>query len=381
MTEKTVFFSVGDDSGDLHASNLMREVRRLEPEVSFVGFGMGRMRDAGLEELETEDARGSTMWLHSVLRLGKFRRRLDTCREYFDRTPPDVVVLVDYGGFNLYVARAARRREIPVVYYILPQVWAHGRYRLKKIRKWVNRPLVIYPFDPPLYRSYGVEAKYVGHPLFDHLERNGPGESEVARLRKGLDGRPVAFFPGSRRQEVRANLPIMLEAAETLQREIPELSFALVSPEKMRPVVEEILEEGEVEVALPETDAATLAAAAELCITKSGTITLEIAAQGTPMVVFYRVNPLFYFLGAGVMETPYIELVNNLAGRMVVPEKVMRSADPDWVVEQAGRLLGDTEEYRRCRREIERTLEGFAEPGASQQAAREVVEVMRQNEE
>ena len=381
MAEKNIFFSVGDDSGDLHASYLMREVRRLEPEASFVGFGMGRMREAGLHELEKEDARGSAMWLHSVLRLGKFRRLLDTCREYFERTPPEVVVLVDYGGFNLYVARAATRRDIPVVYYILPQVWAHGRYRLKKIRKWVSRPLVIYPFEPSLYRSYGVEARYVGHPLFDHLERNGPGESEVARLREGLGGRPVAFFPGSRRQEVRANLPIMLEAAQRLTGKFPELRFALVSPPKARPVAEEILGKAEMDVALPDTDAATLAAAADLCITKSGTITLEIAAQGTPMVVFYRVNPLFYFLGAGVMETPYIELVNNLAGRMVVPEKVMRSPDPDWVVEQAGRLLGDPEEYRRCRREIDRTLEGFAEPGASERAAREVVEVMNQNEE
>jgi lipid-A-disaccharide synthase len=378
MAEKTIFFSVGDDSGDLHAASMMREVRRLEPAVSFVGFGMERMREEGLSVLEPQDQRGSAMWFHNVLRLGQFRQRLDICRQYFDESPPQLVVLVDYGGFNLYVARAATRRDIPVVYYILPQVWAHGRYRLKKIRKWVTRPLVIYPFEPQIYQSYGVDAEYVGHPLFDHLERSGPSEEQAAKLREALGRRPVALFPGSRQQEVRANLPIMLEAAEELQREFPELTFALVSPDKVSPVVDEFLQDAEVEVTRPDCDAATLAAAVDLCITKSGTITLEIAAQGTPLVAFYRVNALFYFLASGAVETPYIEIVNNLAGRMVCPEKVMRSPNVDWVVGEAGRLLGDEHEYRRCQRGIERTLEGFARPGASKRAARAVVELLNE---
>jgi lipid-A-disaccharide synthase len=161
----------------------------------------------------------------------------------------------------------------------------------------------------------------------------------------------------------------MLEAGVLLQERFPELRFGLVCPGAVRPVVDEILRAGELGVRVLDTDAATLAAAAELCITKSGTITLEIASQGTPMVIFYRLNPVLYFLALGVTDAPYIGLINNLAGQMICPEKAMPRPDPRWVVKQAGRLLGEGGEYARCRREIERALEGFAEPGASARAA------------
>lgn len=376
MSEPTIFMSAGDDSGDLHASNLMRALSRIKPGVSYAGFGMKRMLGAGLKPLEPEDERGSAMWLHNLLRVGDFYRRLNACRKYFREVSPDVVVLVDYGGFNLYLARAATRQGIPVVYYILPQVWAHGRYRLKKIRKWVTLPIVIYPFEPDLYESYGVQARYVGHPLFDHLAENGPEEAEVHDLRENLGGRPVALFPGSRRQEVSANLPVLLEAAGALRRRFTDLTFGLVCPDTVQPVARELIEARRVEVFLPETDAPTLAAASELCLTKSGTITLEIAALGTPMVICYRVNPLFYFLARGLTDTAHIGLINNLAGREVCPEKAMPRFNPEWVVEKADRLLGDENHYAKCQRDIERVLKGFACPGASERAAHAVAEFL-----
>ncbi len=376
MADTTIFMSAGDDSGDLHAANFMEAVKDIQPDASFIGFGMERMREAGLEELSAGADEDSAMWLHNLIRIGDFYNRLNACRKLFAEDPPDLVVLVDFGGFNLYVARAATRADIPVVYYILPQVWAHGRYRLKKIRKWVTRPLVIYPFEPDLYAEYDVDAEYVGHPLFDHLEQNVDTDGGASELKDKLGDRGVALFPGSRKQEVHANLPIMLEAAERLQKQYPELRFASVVPSKMRSITEDLCEHSAVNVTLSDVDAPVLADACELCLTKSGTITLEIAAMETPMVIFYRVNPFFYFLGAGVTETPYIGLINNLSGRMVCPEKAMPWADVDWVVEQADDLLGDGQYYESCRREMEKTLEGFAEPGASVRAARAACELL-----
>ena len=374
--DPTIFLSAGDDSGDLHAANVMRSIRETRPKVRFTGLGMDRMAEAGLEPLAEDGPSDSAMWLHNALRVGSFRARLNRCRKLFRENPPGLVMLVDFGGFNLYVARAAQQQNIPVLYYILPQVWAHGRYRLKKIRKWVDRPLVIYPFEPPIYRQYGVEAEYVGHPLFDELDRNGPGDEEVQRLRAVLGERTVALFPGSRRQEIKANLPIMLEAGTRLKGRFGDLSFAAVVPPAVRSLVEEMSAEAELEVLLPDARAVVLARCAEICLTKSGTITLEIASQHTPMVIFYRINPLLYFLGSGVKQTRYFGLINVLAGREICPERSMYRDEPDWVAERAGELLGDAGKHEQCRNEIRRAIAPIARPGASEAAARAAVDLL-----
>ncbi len=372
-----MFFSVGDDSGDLHASNLMRAIRALDSDVSFVGLGMRRMLAAGLEPLAEEDARGSALALHYVWRIGQFRRRFELCRRLFRERRPDLVVLVDFGGFNLYLARAATAAGIPVLYYILPQVWAHGRYRLKKIRKWVTRALVVYPFEPALYRSYGVEAQYVGHPLFDELEQAPPSEDKVNELRASLGQQVVGLFPGSRRQEVQTNLPVMLKSAARIRQELPQVRFATVCPEKVRPLVRGILQGGGPEVALPGVRPVELARASVLCVAKPGTITLEIASQLTPMIVFYRLSGVLYFLLQGILQTPYLSIVNKLADRVICPEKLMWKPEPNWVAGRALKLLADREQYERCRRDLRALMEGFARPGASGRAARVAVDMAR----
>lgn len=375
MPHRRVLFSVGDDSGDLHAANLMRAMRRLEPEVRFAGFGMERMAEAGLEPLAAGGrAEGggadSAMWLHNVLRAGQFRRRLVCCRDYLDSRPPDLVVPVDFGGFNLFLCREAARRRIPVFYYIPPQVWAHGRYRLKKLRKWVTRCGLIYPFEEALYRRYGVPAEYVGHPLFDELKRSPPSARTVEALRGRFGDCLVGVFPGSRRQEVAAHLPVVLKSCRDIRRAVPHASFALLGGPKVGAFLRELLGAGGSGLELLEgVTPAELAKASRLCITKSGTVTLEIASQGTPMVIFYRASPLVIFLAHGLADTPYMGLINNLAGRVVCPEKHMVRPCAGWVAEQAVRLLTDRGAYENCRQAIGRALAGFAEPGASARAA------------
>jgi len=376
MAQKTIFLSVGDESGDLHASNLMRAVLARGREVAFVGFGMGRMAAVGMETLGGRDEQGGAMWLHNVLRAGRFRRRLGMCREVFRDRRPDLVVLVDFGGFNFYVARAATAAGIPVLYYILPQVWAHGRYRLKKVRKWVTRSLVIYPFEPELYRAYGVDAEYVGHPLFDELARQPVTAEEVEHIRREVGGRIVALFPGSRRQEVRANLPVMLSACARVRESHPDVRFALISPSEVRGTIEGMLRDGGVQVALPQARPVALARAAELCLTKSGTITLEIASQLTPMIIFYRLSGFVYFLARGISHTPWVGIVNNLAGRMVCPEKAMPRPDVGWVTKHALEVLGSRERYEDYRRDLEKVMGDFARPGASERAAQVALEMV-----
>ncbi len=377
MGQKRILLSVGDDSGDLHASNLMRAMRELEPDLSFVGFGMDRMAQAGLESLETGVPAGSAMWLHNLLRIGYYRRRLARCREYMDGHRVDLVVPVDFGGFNMYLCRAATARGVPVFYYIPPQVWAHGTYRLKKLKKWVSRAGLIYPFEPELYRRYGVEAEYVGHPLFDEIERHPPSERVVAELKDRFGSSLIGVFPGSRRQEIRAHLPVVLESCRRIRSAVPEVSFAAVCPSGIVPVVREHLKGAATGMTVLEGVKPTeLARASRLCIAKSGTVTLEVASQLTPMVIFYRVSPLLMFLARAMTATAHISVVNTLAGRTICPERPMTSCDVEWVTREALRFLRDEAARRECRNELRRALDGFAVAGASAQAARSALELI-----
>ncbi len=241
----------------------------------------------------------------------------------------------------------------------------------KKLKRWVTRAGLIYPFESGLYRRWGVEADYVGHPLFDELERRPPREEVVRGLRERFGESLVGVLPGSRRQEVRAHMPMIVEACRRIRRAAPGAAFAVLSTAKMRPFVDESLGRSSVRLEVLEgVRPVELARASALCLTKSGTVTLEIASQGTPMVIFYRASPLVAFLAYGLARVPYIGLINVLAGRMICPEKAMVRANAAWVARQAVRLMEQPEAHRACRRAIERVLEGFAEPGASARAAR-----------
>ncbi len=375
MPQQSILLSVGDDSADLHAAHLMRALRRREPAVRFVGFGMERMKAAGLEPLQ--ESEGSAMWLRNILRAGHFRRRLKLCEDLFARGEVDLFIPVDYGGFNLYVCRAAARRGVPVFYYIPPQVWAHGRYRLKKLRKWTTRVGLIYPFEPPLYERYGVEARYVGHPLFDELQESPLSDETVARLRERFGEELIGVFPGSRLQEVRAHARMLAGCCRRVRAEAPDAGFALVSPPRILPEVREQLRAADAPIeVLEDVRPAELARAARVCVTKSGTVTLEIAAQTTPMVIFYRTNPLLYFIALGLADTPWAGLANVLAGREICPERVMARDEPDWLAHQTLRLLRDERAHAECRRALAGALEGFAEPGASERAARAALELL-----
>ncbi len=377
MSSIEIFLSAGDESGDLHASNLMGEIKSMEQNVRFAGVGRSRMKKMGLRSVRRESEMDGAMWLHNLLRLGQFRQLLTNCRHYLKTERPDLVVLVDFGGFNLYVARAATELGLPVLYYIPPQVWAHGAHRAKKLKKWVNRVAVIYPFEVDFYRERSMKVNYVGHPLFDEIERHPPRQEIVEHIIGERRSPLIGLFPGSRAQEVRANLGIAMDACVSIKKAFPEASFAAVCPEDVRDLAADRAQEGPIDVDLLDVSALELAQAASLCITKSGTITLEIASQETPMLIFYRVNPVSWFLASGLKDTPYIGLVNTLAGRMVCPEKLMCRDDSEWLGRQALRMLQDSERYERCRQSIAEVMDGFAEPGASHRAARIALDMIQ----
>jgi lipid-A-disaccharide synthase len=296
-----------------------------------------------------------------------FRRIL----EDVDRRPPDAAVLVDYPDFNLRLARALRRRGIPVLYYVSPQVWAWRRGRLRDIRDTVERMVVIFPFEEDVYREAGVPVTFVGHPLVSLVR---PPEDRTALLREiGLDpARPlVALLPGSRPKEVAHNLPAMAGAVDILAARRPDLQFVAAAAASLDP---ETLGRGlagrPVTVVHDRTHA--VLAAARASIVASGTATVETALLGSPMVVVYRLAKWTYRLGRRFVRVPHYAMVNLIAGRRLVPELIQDDFTPESVAAALEPLLDDTEARRAMLDGLAEVRRRLGSGGASERAAAEV---------
>lgn len=375
MADVRILISAGDDSGDLHAANLMQAIARRRPDVRFVGLGMQRMREAGMRPLYEEGEQDSAMWLHNILRLGYHGRRRLACLDYLDREGADLVLPVDFGGFNLHLCRGATERGVPVFYYIPPQVWAHGRYRLKKLRKWITHAGLIYPFEPPLYRDYGVPATYVGHPVLDEIAERPPRADVVAGLRERFGPRLVGVLPGSRVQEVRSHMPMVAAACRLVRERVPDAAFAMLATEKMRGLAADLLPPDAGIEPIEGVRPTELARASAVCLAKSGTVTLELATEAVPTVIFYHVGAWARFHFHGLSDTPFVGIVNNIAGRMVCPEKLTTHRDAPWLAEQVTRFLTDPEAAERCRAGIRAAVARLGGPGASERAAEAVLDL------
>jgi lipid-A-disaccharide synthase len=362
---REVLFVVGETSGDLHASGVATELRRRSPEVSLVGVGGARMAQAGVQLIEHTDRLAVMGFVEVLKHVPRHWRLLAAIRRRLASGRVGLVVLVDYPGFNMKVARAARAAGVPVLYYITPQVWAWGAGRLREMAQTVTRAAVILPFEEELLRRHRIDATFVGHPLLDRAADGLPSR-EVARRELGLpnEARVLALFPGSRAQEVDRHLDRFVAAARELERRLPGLRVVVsaapgiaVDPARSPyPVVR--------------APSFTIWRAADAALSKSGTSTLEAAVAGCPLVVAYRTGALSYAIAKRVVTIPRIGLVNVVAGREVAPEFVQGALEPRAVANALEPLLEPESPIRRA------MLAGLAEvrarlgrPGAAARVA------------
>jgi lipid-A-disaccharide synthase len=358
-----VLLVAGEVSGDLHAAALLREMRRRAPQIEVAGIGGEQLRAAGMEIL-VDTATVATMGL--VETFGTIGRLVGAYRRlvrYLDEQRPDLLVLVDYPEFNLLLARQAKRRDIPVFYFIGPQVWAWRRGRIDKIRRRVDKMGVVFPFEPGLYNSSErVIAEFVGHPLLD-LVRPARNRDETRGL-YGLDlDRPVvAVLPGSREKEVRYLLPALGEAAALLAAEGWQAVLALAPGLDAA----EVRRQTPAELAIVRGDTYSLLACADAAVVASGTATLETALLGCPMVIVYRMAPLTYFVARRLVDVPWIGMPNIILQRPVFPELIQDEVRGQ-AVAAAVRSLGERrDEIRAALAELRQRL---GEPGAAGRAA------------
>ena len=383
MENKKIFISAGETSGDIHGSNLIRQLCKKDPSIKVYGLGRNRMVEAGLHCIHDMSSR-SVMWLQTLKKIPELRGILLDCKRFFDEEKPELVILIDYAGFNFYLAKAAKKRGIPVMYYISPQLWAHGPWRVKKLKKLVDKMVVIYPFEEALFVSEGIPVRHVGHPLFDELNARSIDEDFVEKMKDGENKTVVSLLPGSRKQEIRSLLPIILEAASTIHKNIPSVKF-LLSCSNIRnlELIDSITKSytsansnKDLSIEIVTEKISEMIKASSICISSSGTIALEIAFYHVPMVICYRISPFSYFIAKPFMNTPYISLVNRIAGKTVVPEMTMYRDEYKWLASRATELLLNEETRQICIDGLKKVKSIVGAPGASEKAADEALSLI-----
>lgn len=354
-----IFIVAGDLSGDIHAARLVEELRRLDPGCRVSALGgenLERVSDEFLANLVSMSAFGFWEPARQYFRLKNiFSEKLLAS---WDAARPDKVILVDFYGFNIHVAREAFRRKIPVHYYISPQVWATRPHRVRELAKYVRKMLVILPFEEEIYRKAGLDATFVGHPLIDMVPEPSPAPA----------GKPViGIFPGSRPSVFVKHLPILKEAAKILSEKAA-VDFRLFT---LKPLEKQcaglpfpVVTEGGYEQRKDLT----------LAITTSGTVSLELALMGIPMIVMYRLSRFNYFLARLLIRVPYITMANILAGELVVPELVQNDAAPEKIAAAALEYLKDPARLASQREKLVELRAMLGEPGAAARAANIIME-------
>jgi len=369
-----LFFSVGDMSADLHTANLIREIRKLRPDAILEGMGGPMMADAGCH-VHYPLTSMNVMWFRNVF--GHLHRVWQTQRStlrHFESHRPDAVVAVDFPGYNLTLARWLRKRRIPVVHYISPQIWAWLPGRIRKIRKRVTKVLCIFPFEEEIYRSAGVPVEYVGHPLFDHLDGVRVDEQFCRDLRTEAGDVLIGLLPGSRLQEVKRLLPVMARAARLIARQLPKVLFVVpCAEENHEEVTRRILQRYDIPVRIVKGRTFEVMKEADFCMVASGTATLELTHFSTPMAVLYRITWLTYLITRVFMHTRLIGMVNILSGREVVPDRLLWRDNPEGLARDVLEIVGHPERRKEVTDALKELRSRLDHPGASRQAAESII--------
>lgn len=378
-----LFFSVGEPSGDLHAGNLIRSLQDsaeccgiAQPKVR--GLGGPKMRAAGCS-LDFELTNLAVVGFAEVVpKLREFFRVADIASDVFERDRPDAVVLVDFPGFNWHIAKRAKKFGIPVFYYLPPQLWAWGAWRLRKLRRTVDHVLCNLPFEPEWYTQRKVHVDYVGHPFFDEIAERRLNQKFIAQW-KPWDGLQVVVLPGSRSHEVKSIWPMQLAAIRELSKRHPKTRF-LVACYRDRHCLacQRQMTEADRKLNLEFFFDRTseLIEIADCSLMKSGSVSLEMMARHKPSVVVYHVSRSFYAIGRCLVSLNSMSLPNMMAGKTVMPEYLAVGSTAKataQAIQALDRLLSSVEARDSQRAELRELSERYAMPGASGRAARAIL--------
>ena len=373
---KRIFITAAEASGDQHAAELVRSLKQLDPSLEIEGLGGSKMAAAGVKLLEETVGKAAMGW-RGALRALEASRWMELVSRRYRESRPDLHICVDSSAINLPFARLAKEKfGVPVLYYIAPQLWASREGRMTQMREFVDHVACIFPFEEAYFRSHGVQATFVGHPLFDELPVERTAGAGVGP--RFPHAPPViGIIPGSRRSEVEANLPHLIEVMDGIRREFSTATFLVPTTSASNSPVQELLR-GRADVTVKQDGFDDLVPRCDLVITKSGTSTVHVAAWRVPMIVVYRINPLLWELvGRWVVRTRKIAMVNILAGQIdLVPEFIPWYGSNQPVTECALEFLRHPERLAAQREKLDALMAPIDHPGASLNAARLALSLM-----
>ncbi len=371
----TFLIVAGEASGDRHAAELIREMKKITPGISFWGIGGDEMKKLGVHLFYHIHQMAFLGFAEVIRHLPFIQKVFRTLRDWVDRNRPAAVIVIDYPGFNLRLAKQMSRLGIPVIYYITPQLWAWHEKRVEKIRKYISLPLVIFKFEEEFYKKHGVHAKFVGHPLVDEITIS-LSDSEF-RKKYGLSEskKIVALLPGSRKNEVKELLPVMAESTILFEHESDIEWVVGKSPAVDRSVFDTVLKKFPA-VHVIENDSHHIMKYAYVALVASGTATLELGFLGTPMVVLYKVAPLTYSIGKRLIKIPYIALANIVCGKKVVPELIQQDLTKKNIQSELRSFFNDSDYYKNVCNELNNIPRALGKPGGAERAASEIMKFL-----
>ncbi len=373
---KHVLIVAGEASGDMHASNLVKALRNIDPGLEFFGLGGKKLKEAGVN-LYFDIVQLAVVGFFEVLKnIKKFRGIFKGILKEVDRVNPELAILVDYPGFNLRLAGELKKRNIPIIYYISPQVWAWGENRIKFIKKTIDRMIVVFKFEEELYKKHGIPVSFVGHPLIDVVKPKISKEKLFNELNLGLNSPVFALLPGSREKEVKSLLPVMLDTASLIHKSLGgEAGFLILrSPAVTQEVFNEILKRYELPVELISDMTYDGLAACDFALVASGTATLETAILGVPMVILYKVSFLTWAYLKMVIKIPYIGLVNVIKKERFIAEFIQYDARPRRIADYIIRTFRDYSRMNEIKHKLSYVTAQLGEKGASERAARIIID-------
>ena len=371
-----IYLSAGEHSGDMHGATLARELHSLNPGAALLGMGGPLMRQAGVEILVDPTAKSTIGFVEALKNLGHYRRLLANVVAALEKRRPDLVIWIDFGGFNLALAKACKRMGIPVLCVFSPSAWAYGSSRAKLMAERITELAAVLPFEADFYRRYHIKTTFVGHPLVDLVCPNISPDGFRANLGAGKDDLIIPLLPGSRQNEIRAVLPVMLSAAAIMTGYGGSFRFLLpLAPSIPLATVRPYIERSGVKVEVTSGGAYNALAAGHLAMIASGTATLEAGIIGTPFITVYRVSSISFLIyrllrnrsdwGKPVL----ISLPNLIAGRLLVPELLQKNLNPSSLAAEAGKIIRNSALHASMIAGLRETKRALGPPGAMRRVA------------
>lgn len=366
----------GEPSGDLHAAKLVKELKKLNPRLKFSGLGGPELKKAGVK-IYYNMMKLSVLGLFDVIKkYPSFQKIFKFLLKKIYKINPICIIMVDFGGFNLRLAKKLNNKY-PIFYYITPQVWASRKGRIKTIKKYVKKALVIFKFEEKLFKDHGIDAEFIGHPLLESVGCSLEKEKILKKLRLSENNRTIALLPGSRRTEVKKILPVMLKAANIIKDELKNVQFLIVKSPNVEEIFYEDLTRGyHINLEIIEGRNYECLKASDFALVASGTATLETAIMDVPFAIIYKMGWLNYFFYRPQIKIPYIGMVNIVAGKKIIEEFIQFNAKAKKIAYHVSDCLDSKQKTDSIKKKLESVKKSLGNPNAAINAAKIIYQAL-----